>query len=246
MTDETLPALPPAPGPVRRFFNDLVLLLTEPVRFYSDRFQEISIQHALVFGLVVNWIAAFFDWLTRLVKNESLLDGVLRVKRQLESLPFWNQLPETLWDQRANPEAIPAWLAELTGIALSPFQSLLRFAVSGAALYVCALVLIRRSEKGTDRVEIPVFIRLQALASTPNLIASLLGFLPVGLGGFIGWVYGVALLFLGLKVRFRISSLRAIVLMILPGILGFFIAACVLGGIVALAIALLAALFGAH
>jgi hypothetical protein len=254
MTDFTpeqdVPSLPPAPipepGPVRVFFSDLVLLLTEPARFFGERFGTYSLTRALVFGIIVNWVASFFDWLTRLIKNETLMDGILRVKRQLEMLPFWNRLPETLWDQgnRAKP-LFPSWLAELSGIALSPFHSLLQFAISGIALYACAWILIRRRNEGEDALEIPVFMRLAAFASTPNLIASILGFLPVGLGGFIGWIYCAALMMVGLMTRFRISGLRALVLMLLPGILGTLALACVIGGLVALVLALFAALFGA-
>jgi hypothetical protein len=244
MTEEHLPAVNPEPGPVRTFLNDLILLLTEPVRFFKDRFPSYSLSRALVFGILVNWVAAGFEWITRLVKNESLLDGILRVKRQLETLPFWNQLPDTLWNQRAEPSAIPAWLAELSGIALSPFQSVFNFTISGMSLFVGAWLLIRRRNQGEDPVAIPVFVRIVAFSSAPRLIASWLGFLPVGIGGFIGWIYSAALLLLGLKVRFRISGLRALVLVLLPGLLGMLAIGCLVGGLMAIGIGLMAALFG--
>ena len=244
MTEVHLPAVTPEPGPVRSFLNDLILLLTEPVGFFRDRFPTYSLSRALVFGIVVNWVAAGFEWLTRLVKNESLLDGVLRIKRQLETLPFWNQLPDTLWNQHAEPSVIPAWLAELSGIALSPFQSVLNFTISGISLFVGAWLLIRRRNQGEDPVELPVFVRIVAFSSAPRLIASWLGFLPVGIGGFIGWVYSAALLILGLKVRFRISGLRALVLVLLPGLLGILAVGCLVGGLMAIGIGLMAALFG--
>ncbi len=244
MTEEHLPAVNPEPGPVRTFLNDLILLLTEPVRFFKDRFPSYSLSRALVFGILVNWVAAGFEWITRLIKNESLLDGILRVKRQLETLPFWNQLPDTLWNQRAEPSAIPAWLAELSGIALSPFQSVFNFTISGMSLFVGAWLLIRRRNQGEDPVAIPVFVRIVAFSSAPRLIASWLGFLPVGIGGFIGWIYSAALLLLGLKVRFRISGLRALVLVLLPGLLGMLAIGCLVGGLMAIGIGLMAALFG--
>jgi hypothetical protein len=246
MTEEQLPAVTPEPGPVRVFLNDLILLLTEPVRFFGDRFPAYSLTRALVFGIVLNWFAAGFEWLTRLVKNESLLDGVLRVKRQLETLPFWNQLPDTLWNQKAAPAAIPAWLAELSGIALSPFQSVLQFTISGISLFVGGWLLIRRRNQGEDPVEIPVFVKLVAFSSAPRLIASWLGFLPVGIGGFIGWIYSAALLILGLKTRFRISGLRSLVLIMLPGMIGVVAIGCLVGGLMAVGIGLMAALFGTH
>jgi hypothetical protein len=244
MTDEQLPAVTPEPGPVRRFLSDLILLLTEPVRFFQERFETYSLSRALVFGIVVNWFASGFEWLTRLVKNESLLDGMMKVKRQLESLPFWNHVPDTLWNQRAEPSSIPAWLAELSSIALSPFQSLLHFTLSGMSLFLGAWLLIRRRNKGEDSIEIPVFVRIAAFSSAPNLIASWLGFLPVGIGGFIGWIYSAALLVLGLKVRFRISGLRAVVLLVLPGMLGVLVVGCLFAGIFGIGLGLLAALFG--
>jgi hypothetical protein len=246
MTTEHLPAVTPEPGPVKQFLSDLVLLLTEPVRFFKERFDAYSLSRALVFGIVVNWFASGFEWLTRLLKNESLLDGIQRVMRQLETLPFWNRLPDTLWNQRAETSTIPAWLAELSGFALSPFQSLLHFTLSGLSLFVGAWLLIRHRNKGEDPVELPVFVRVVAFSSAPNLIASWLGFLPVGIGGFIGWVYSAALLVLGLKVRFRISGLRAIVLLVLPGLLGLLALGCLLAGLVGIGFGLLAALFGTH
>ena len=83
----------------KQFFQDTVKVLTEPVSFFSTRFNEMSFNHALVFGIVLSWIAAFFDWITRAIKHESLLDGFMKIKNQLSGLPVWKDLPEDIWNQ---------------------------------------------------------------------------------------------------------------------------------------------------
>ncbi len=235
------------PGPVKQFYRDLVMLLTEPRGFFKVRYPEVNLTYALAFGIIVNWIAAFFDWLTRMVKHETLLDGLNRMRHQLEMLPFWKNLPDTIWEQNPARDAMfPVWLAEFFGIILSPFQSLVRFCISGFILFLGAYFLIRKKSDLQDRIDISAFIKLTAFSSAPYLVASILGFLPLGFGAFIGWVFSIAVLVMGLTTRYRISGLRSVVIIILPGVMAIMAVSCLIGVIAALGFGLFAALFGSH
>ncbi len=241
---------PRALGPVKQFYRDLIDVLTEPKSFFHSRYPQISFNYALTFGIIVSWIAAFLDWMTRIVRHETFLDSFLKLKDTLQDLPFWKALPDNFWAQTAteNVSLFPAWVAELLGIALSPFQSLLGFCVSGFILFLGAYFLVPRDETDhpRDNVKISLLIKLVCLAAAPRIISSILGFLPFGMGSFIGSIYGVVLTIVGLIERFRVSGLRACGIMILPGILVVFVMSCMIGAFAGILFGLFAALFGSH
>jgi hypothetical protein len=252
-------------NPVKQIYRDLIDCLTEPRRFFSERYPKITFNYALAFGIVVNWLASFLEWLTRMVRHETLLDGLLKMRDQLQQLPLWKNLPADIWAQ--NPEHIsmfPAWLAEVFGVALSPFNTLVRFLISGLMLWIGASILVPKtltqSQASTDPLnEIPEptpghrdlvnitnTIKLVALASVPNLIGAILGFLPLGLGGFFAGIYSFVILILAISLRFRVSYLRSFAIVVLPGIIGTMIFACVIGVFLALIFGTIAALFQVH
>ena len=237
-------------GPVKQFYRDLMDTLTEPRFFFRERYPKISFNYALTFGIVVSWIAAFLDWMTRIVRHETFLDSFLKMRDKLQDLPFWKVLPDNFWAQSANEHAslFPAWIAELLGIALSPFQSLLGFCVSGFILFLGAYFLVPKEDTGItrDKAQISSLIKLVCFAAAPRLISSILGFLPLGIGTLIGSIYGVVLTIIALQERFKVSGLRACGIMILPGILVVFVMSCMIGAFAGILFGLFAALFGSH
>ena len=245
------PSAPPfETGPVKQFYLDLLSCLTEPSLFFQQRYPKISLSYAITFGIVVNWIASFLDWLTRAVRHETLLDGFMRMRDKLQGLPMWKNLPDNFWAQGAPAEhatsggLFPAWIAEMLSIALSPFQSLIRFCIFGFVLFLGACFLISKKENtDQDPIDISHFVKLVCITSAPCLVASILGFLPLGFGSLVGWVYSVTLMILGMGIRYRISSLRAVVVMILPGIVAIFMLSGVLIVFAGLLFALFASLF---
>ena len=230
----------------RLMYRDVVECLTEPRLFFTDRYPRISFNYALALGILVSWFGAFLDWLTRVIRHETLLDGLLRMRDQLQQLPIWKNLPADIWAQ--NPEKIsmfPAWLAELFGIVLSPFNSLVHFLVSGILLWIGASILIPKTED-RDRVTLANTIKLVALTSIPKLFASILGFLPLGLGTLIGAVYAFVIMVLAISIRYQVSKLRSVATIALPGLLGIFIFGCMIAVLFALIFGTLAAFFQVH
>jgi hypothetical protein len=135
-------------SPVKQFYRDLFDCLTEPKFFFTERFPKTSLSYAFAFGIIVNWIAAFLSWIIREVKHETLLDGFMRMRDKLQQLPVWRSLPDNFWAQGDHPSTplFPSWLAEVMRIILSPFQSLVHFAISGLVLFIGAYLLIPKKQ----------------------------------------------------------------------------------------------------
>ncbi len=217
---------------LRSFFKDLVHVLTEPTRFYKERLPSIGFAQALAFGILVKWLAAILEWLTRVVKHETLLDSVKRIQESFSSLPLFKDVPESIWNQAgtaASPVSSPFAL-EIGALIVTPFQAVASFCVSGLVLYLGGLILIpKEPHSGRDPVDLSLFIRLLAVSSAPSLVAAILGFLPLNLGAAIGWIYHIAILIIGIGIRYRISYFRAGGIVFLPGLLLMIVFGCVLG-----------------
>jgi len=223
---DDIPSAPKTPGIIKQFYLDLIHVLTEPRYFFQHRYPEMSLSNALAFGVLVNWIAATLNWITRFVHHETLMDGFIKIKEKLQELPFWKNIPDDFWSQGADRLSarsfFPDWVTEILAILISPFQSLIHFCVYGFILFLGGYLLISKNEENasTDPVVIRSFVKLVCISAAPYLVASILGFLPIGLGTFIGWIYSIAILAIGMMVRFRISGLRALTIMVLPTFAG--------------------------
>ena len=239
------PFAPKPIGPIKIFYRDLVMVLTEPRTFFESRYPQTSFTYALTFGIIVTWIAAFLSWLTRVVRHETLFDGLIKMREKLQELPFWKSVPENFWAQ-TSPDAghmVPAWLAEMFGIVLAPFQALISLTIYGIVIFVgCYLLVPKTTDR--DSVEVKNTIKLVAFASAPQLISAVLGFLPIGLGPFIGAIYGFVLLVFALSIRYRVSGLRAFGIVILPGFVTLIAFGCLIGVFAGVLFGLFASLFG--
>ncbi|NDF13877.1 hypothetical protein EB061_00950 [bacterium] len=215
----------------RSFFSDLILILTEPKFFFRERYPHLRPAHALAFGVTSSWLAALLAWVTRVIKHETLLDGLHRIQEKLSTLPLWRELPQTLWQQEGAAGLPAAWKAEIFAVILTPFQSLAQFLLYGVLYYLGALILIPPPlrESGSDKVGAGPFIRLCAVSAAPGVVGAILGFLPFSLGALIGWIYGVAILMIGISVRYHVSSMRALAVILIPGFAGMITIGCVLG-----------------
>lgn len=225
----------PEPGLIQQMFRDGLMILTEPVRFYRFRFEELSFNRALAFGMVVSWISAFFSWITRALKHESLMDGLIRIKRHLQELPIWKELPEDIWAQSSQINSFfPEWAIEGMRMLVDPFYSLIGFVIYGLIFWLGASLLIRTDHPGKKSVTLTRVIKITAISSTSGIVGSVLGFLPLELGSFIGWIYHTVLLMIGFTERFEISRLRSLVILFLPMIGLILIASCLLGLVIAI------------
>lgn len=247
MEKETQPELIPFQtdrGILHQLFLDGVMVLTEPVRFFRERFEELSFNQALAFGLVVSWLSAFLGWLTRALKHESLMDGLIRIKKQLQQLPVWKDLPEDIWAQGSQIHSIfPEWAIEGMRVLVDPFYSLFGFVLYGLIFWIGASLIIPGSHPLKKSASLARIIKITAISSTSGMVGSILGFLPLSLGPFIGWIYHTILLMIGFSERFEISRLRSLVILFLPMIALILIASCLLGLVVAILGGLVASIF---
>ncbi len=233
-----------SPGQIKQFYQDAVKVLTEPVSFFNERFEAMSFNYALVFGLVLSWIAAFLDWITRAVKNESLLDGFLKIKNQLHQLPIWKDLPADIWAQGENINTVmPVWGLEGLRMLINPFHSLFSMFSYGVIFWLGAVLLVTKDNPTKNSVTITNVIKITAIAASSSIVGSVLGFLPLSLGSFLGWIYHAALLCIGFSERFQISRLRGLGIVFLPTIVTIIAASCLLGVIVAIFAGVITSLF---
>ena len=239
------PDAPMYVGPVKQFYRDLVMVLTEPRIFFEVRYPETTFTYALAFGVIVNWIAAFLSWLTRIIRHETLFDGFLKMRDRLHELPYWKNLPDNFWAQSSSENAanaFPAWLVELCGIIITPFQSVIGLMFYGILIFIGAYMLVPK-DASRDPIELKNVIRIVSFTAAPVLVSAILGFLPMGIGTLIGGIYALVLLVFALALRFRVSNMRAFGVVILPGILGVVVFGCIIGVFAALGVALFASFF---
>jgi hypothetical protein len=220
---------------IRTFFKDLVRILTEPVQFFRNRFPEMNLVQCLAFGVLVEWLVACLAWLTRVVKRETLFDSLQRIREQFSALPFWKNIPDTIWNQAgdAGPSPASTVVMEIGTLIVVPFQALVNFSVSGIVLLLGAMIFVpKQTGSERDPLDLPLFMRLSAVCAAPGLVGSILGFLPLNLGPVFGWIYHLAILMIGIGIRNRISYLRAGGIIFLPSILMMMLFGCVIGAII--------------
>jgi hypothetical protein len=235
---------------IKQYFRDLILILTEPNRFFRDRYPQISFSQALAFGVLSNWISALLLWMTRIVKHESLLDGFKKIREQLDTLPIWKDIPDSIWQQGGiqGQSFFNTSMIELGGILFSPFQSLINFCMGGIVLFIGAYLLVPKREETheNDSVAVSPLIRLTAVSAAPAVVAAILGFLPFGLNSFIGWIYGVVILVVGISDRYRVSVARAVGTLILPWFVMSLLCGCLVMAFGAFFMAIFGTLFAGH
>lgn len=230
-------------GIFRQSFNDLVLVLSEPRSFFSNRIHSMSFNHALVFGLVITWVAKTLEWLTRFLKNESLSQNLLKVKDQLKQLPFWKDLPSDIWFQGEKSVGLFSdSVIEALQITIHPFQALLHFFMFGIIYWLGGMLLVPRTSPHYSRATVANFVKIISVASAANIVGAILSFLPLSLGSFFGYLYYVVIMVIGFSIYFKISGLRACALFVIPGIFMITFFSCLILGGIAFFTAIFAAL----
>lgn len=212
------------PGFIRQYGLDFVQLLTEPKHFFEVRFPQLSTTQALAFGLISVWIGAVLDWLTRLVRHETLMDGFRKIQDTLSQLPFWKNLPADIWSQGVNsPSSMPIWMSELIGISLIPFGSLIGFLLKAASLWLGVYLLLpnrdARKNAHQDELSYVLVLKIIAIVAATEILGSILTFLPMNLGKLVAVIYAFALTVIALRTRFVVSGLRATAMIFLPTII---------------------------
>jgi hypothetical protein len=232
------------PGLLRQMYRDAVSVLTDPSEFYSNRFETLTRNHAIALGLVVSWLAAFADWIVRALKHESLMNEIKKIQNQLQGLPIWKDIPESIWNQGEIMQSfLPEWVMEGLRMLLNPFHNLFMYYTSGFVFWLGASLLVQKNNPFRKNVHYQNLVKIAAISSVSSIVGGILGFLPAGLGGFVGWIYHVVLLMTGFSVQFNISKLRSLSVIFLPSLIGFMMALLIIGLVVGLMVAIVSSLF---
>ena len=232
------------PGFLKQTYRDAICILTEPSVFFENRFEKISKSQAIVFGLIVSWLAAFVEWIVRLLKHESLLSGLERLKHQMQSLPIWKDLPEDIWNQgSAVQSVVPEWAIEGLRMLLNPFHNFFMFYTYGFIFWMGALLLVNKENPFRKNVNYPNLVRITAVCSASTMVGAILGFLPANLGSFLGWIYHTVLLMTAFSIQFNISRLRGLTVIFLPSIISFILVVMSIAMLVAVIVAIVSSLF---
>ncbi len=232
------------PGLLKQMVQDAIGILTDPSAFYQNRYEKMTKNQAMALGLVVCWLAAIADWLVRVLKHESLIQGLRKIQQQLQVLPIWKDIPESIWNQGDVVQSFfPDWAVEGLRLMLNPFHQFFMFYTSGFVFWIGATLLVQKENPFRKNIHYQNLVKITAVSSVSSIVGAILGFLPAGLGGFVGWIYHVVLLMTGFSMQFNISNLRSLSVIFLPGLISFFLVVLMIGLAVAFMIAIVSSLF---
>jgi hypothetical protein len=230
-------------GMLKQFYRDAVMVLTEPTAFFKGRYESMSFNYALAFGMAISWIAAFIDWVTRALKHESLMDGFLKIKDQLHSLPIWKDLPEDIWTQGSKATSImPEWGMEGLRMLINPFHSLISYFIYGVIFWLGASLLVTKENPAKKSVTIHNVVKITAISSAATIVGAVLGFLPFEIGSLVGWIFHTVILTIGISESFNVSRPRGLAVVFLPTIITIVFFSCLVGIMVALFAGVIASL----
>lgn len=229
-----------------QFFRDVLDCLTEPKKFFEEKYPKRTMTDALLFAVIVSWVANLIEWLIRTVKNETLFDGMMLIRKQLEALPIWKNITPHLFSDQSSISPFPSWIMEFSIVALSPFKTLIAVTLTALMIWLSSTFLIPKNDSvNRDPVDFSSFIKLLAYASiAPKLVGAILGFLPLQLGALVGGICVLLLQIFAISNRYAVSRLRSFAIIILPSFVFIMIASCLVIGFFAIFMGLMGGMMG--
>lgn len=224
---------------LKTVFFDWWESLSEPRLFFGTTLTHRDTTQAITFALLVSWFSALVEWSVRVVKNETLLDGFLKIRDQMQTLPAWKGIAPLFIHSPGSGamSGMPAWAMELFAVLGNPFATLISLVTSTLMIWFGAWLLI-------GKVDFSKVLKVLAFASTGSkLISAFLSFLPMGLGYLVGGIWGFVIQILAISSFFQVSAGRAFGVIILPGLIMGLIMTCFLGLVAGVLGALLGSLF---
>lgn len=200
--------LRPETSLITRYFDQLWRCIRTPSEFFRSLPADLSLGHALTFGLVTYWIGALLSYFW----GQAFSFGIAELLKPLESFDSSGQLSKAL------NHNVFSWVFGVGAVALAPVFGLVGivFEAFGIAL---ALVLFapKPSERtpGTPKASLEEAIRLVALSYTGKIFNAI-----PWVGGAVAWVSCLILIAKGAENRLKVSPGRGWLIALFPYIAG--------------------------
>lgn len=203
-------------GPIRRYFSDIVAILTRPSSFFRKMQPSGGLARPLAFALVTHWIASTVLQIWKFI-------GTSQLTRNLFSglVAFFNELTnEVLKIDTLGRTAqilefkqrVTQWFWGVGPVILDPFITLIWIFYDAVLIWVGARIFITPGRLGAlKEITFESSIRILCYAMT----GSILGIIPF-FGKGIGSLYFLILLIIGVKEVYHVPTFQSVIVALFP------------------------------
>jgi len=205
--NELMPIRPPEDHPIKTYFTTLYALLTRPTAFFQTVDSGRSIAFALTFAVVTHWIgtALGYLWQSALgrVISRRFSDG-FQVFDQMSSMAPSGQM-ETLnaWKDRAYH-----WMWGTGSVLIDPFKTIITILVVSFFIWIASRLLAEKNTRFETAVTIVSF------GTAPSILKGV----PL-VGPLLASIFIFVVTMIGARELYRVTSGRALVIVLFPEIL---------------------------
>lgn len=204
---ELMPIRPPGENPFKVYFSTLYALLTRPTAFFKTVDSGRSIAFALTFAVVTHWIGAALGYLWQSALGRvisSRFSDRFQIFDQMSAMAPSGQM-ETLnaWRERAYH-----WTWGTGSVLIDPFKTIISILLGSFFVWIASRILAEKNTRFETAVTIISFGTAPAILQGVPLVGPLLASI---------FVFIVTMI--GARELYRVTSGRAMVIVLFPEIL---------------------------
>ncbi|MEW6057703.1 MAG: hypothetical protein AB1540_13920 [Bdellovibrionota bacterium] len=210
--------VPSGPGSafalLQQFFNDLRLVVFHPGRFFSSNAALLSgssgLSSALTFAVVVQWLAAFFNfvWTSSIgTLVQGRIEDLVRIASDVTQTD-----PAAVHSLDQLKENMAEFLFGAGAVVLTPFTTLVKLSIIALLVHVAVRFFMREH---SDRPHsYATTLKTLAYASGPWILCVI-----PGVGMVLAWILTFAASVIGLKEVYRSTTTRSMLSVLFPELL---------------------------
>jgi len=197
-----------------RFFVNLKTLLFHPTQFFSENaellVQDGNLISALTFAVLVQWFAAFFNFIWKLLIGTAVEDSVNDLVKMAEVMvDTGDGGGSTLLGFRH--QAMNLFFGG-SSVILSPFLTIFQIAASGIVLFIALKLFVR--DQPDRKISYATTLKILSYGTAPYVFC-----LIPGIGMLVAYIYSFFVILIGFREVFKTTSGRATLVLIFPGLL---------------------------
>lgn len=199
---------------ITRYVNDLKLIITKPHTFFRTMPRSGGLSHPLAFALVTHWIGSAISFLWQAMIGGAFESRLRDLMNQIGGDEGINSLGRHAhWAELQHN--VMNWFWGAGSVVADPFITLLSILFTSVLVFVGARILVP-SATGTSEREVTFesALRIICYGMSPAIFAVV----PLG-GAFIAWLLTLYVTVVGAKEVYRITSGRALVVVLFPKLL---------------------------
>lgn len=201
---------------LRRFWTTLSGVILSPSRFYRDMAPAVvgqgGVSSALAFAIIVQWLAAFFNFVWKSVLGAALGSRAEDFGRIVSDV-FMNNAGQGAIDSldRVRQQLLD-FLFGAGAIILTPFTALFKLVVFAALIHVAVRFFMRDAQGRPQSYS--ATLKILAYSSAPWILC----IIP-GLGVLLAWILVFFAAVIGLREVYQTTTTRAVFAVIFPELL---------------------------